>query len=399
VRIAVWHYLPFGGAKRALHLHLKGLHARGHELVIFQPPLSRDELDLSSFGEVHTVPLDFVEKPGLVGSMTRIRRLIRDFNVHAARAAAEIDKSGCDVLFANNALHVNTPWVGKYVRTMPKVMYLQDPYRPLYEPMPELPIVAVPKSASLKRRIRDQILHPQYRQLALVELEAVRSYDQVLCNSYFSREALLRAFGISAEVCYLGIDTDRFQPSKNSPENFIFGLGTCGPMKGVREAILAVAELPAPRPPLIWSANLVDEIYRAEVEALAKQVGVEFRLERMLPDDAVIDLMHRAGVLIYTSRLEPFGLVPLEANACGLPVVAIAEGGVRETVRDGVNGLICDPEPKALARGMNKLLTDLNFRITLGKSSREYVLSAWTSEAAIDRVEEKLRHAMLRNQV
>jgi len=44
--------------------------------------------------------------------------------------------------------------------------------------------------------------------------------------------------------------------------------------------------------------------------------------------------------MVYSARLEPFGLAPLEANACATPVVAVAEGGVRESIRNGVNGVL-----------------------------------------------------------
>jgi glycosyltransferase involved in cell wall biosynthesis len=54
-------------------------------------------------------------------------------------------------------------------------------------------------------------------------------------------------------------------------------------------------------------------------------------------DENIVELLNRAAVMVYSARLEPFGLAPLEANACATPVVAVAEGGVRESIRNGVN--------------------------------------------------------------
>ncbi len=383
MKIAVWHYLPFGGAKRALYDHLKGLVELGHQVEIWQPALPKDDLDLSQFGPVHVVPQGFAERPDLKSALTRFPRMMKEFKAHAAKVGPMIDASGCDLLFANNSLHFNTPFIGRYVHRMPKVVYLQDPFRALYEPMPKLPLLPPGPGASLKAKVKDAVYWPQYRKLAWEELESIRSYDLVLCNSYFSREAILRAFGISASVCYLGIDVDHFRYAPKPRERYVFGLGTCGPMKGVREAILAIGAMREPRPKLVWSANMVDEIYLAELIPLAKSLKVDFHLERMLPDAEVERHLQTAGALIYTSRLEPFGLVPLEANACGLPVVAVAEGGVRETVKDGINGILSDPSPAALASALEELLDNPEKRDLLGASARAYVVENWgTGNAA-----------------
>jgi len=104
----------------------------------------------------------------------------------------------------------------------------------------------------------------------------------------------------------------------------------------------------------------------------------------------VVDLLNRAALLVYCPRLEPFGLAPLEANACGLPVVAVAEGGVRETVLDGVNGLLVEDDPEAVAAGIDRLLTDRTYASRLGTTGRELVSQRWSLSASIDRLEQRL---------
>ena len=88
-----------------------------------------------------------------------------------------------------------------------------------------------------------------------------------------------------------------------------------------------------------------------------------------------------------SSRLEPFGFAPLEANACGAPVVAVAEGGVRETVRDGLNGFLVDDEPDAIARAMDRLLSDPKLAKSMGERACEYVQREWNVERGVDRLE------------
>jgi glycosyltransferase involved in cell wall biosynthesis len=98
--------------------------------------------------------------------------------------------------------------------------------------------------------------------------------------------------------------------------------------------------------------------------------------------------------MLYCSRLEPFGFAPLEANACGVPVVAVAEGGVRETVVDGVNGLLVDNDPRAAAAAVARLLDDPEYARRMGQSARREVAGKWSVAASVERLERKLLDAV-----
>jgi len=111
-------------------------------------------------------------------------------------------------------------------------------------------------------------------------------------------------------------------------------------------------------------------------------------------DAEIVELLNRAAVMAYAPRLEPFGFAPLEANACGLPVVGVAEAGVRETIVDGVNGLLCEPNPQAMADAIQRLLDNPTYAKELGASGRALAESRWSLEAATDRLELRLREAV-----
>ena len=117
---------------------------------------------------------------------------------------------------------------------------------------------------------------------------------------------------------------------------------------------------------------------------------MRFEPRRLISDAEVIETLNRAALLVYTSRLEPFGFAPLEANACGTPVVAVAEGGVRETIKDGVNGLLVDSEPEAIAEAMAALLGDSDRAARMGERACEYVRQEWGLGRSIDRLEANL---------
>ncbi len=260
---------------------------------------------------------------------------------------------------------------------MPTVLYLQEPNRLLYEAQFQhggegLPWVRFfPPSAARRgitgwRRRATLFAHEISKQDAMrtrarAEFTNARSFGVILCNSLFSREGILRSYGLDPKVCYLGIDIETFRPCVESKERFVVGLGSFLYHKGIDLAVRAIATIePSARPDLIWIGNMVDQGHLRELAELANSLGVNLIPRIMVSTDELRDVLGRAAAMIYTSRLEPFGLAPLEANACGTAVVAVAEGGVRETVHDGINGMRVLPgDLAALGRALQVFTDDL----------------------------------------
>ena len=297
---------------------------------------------------------------------------------HCLECARQIHGKGFDLLFAGCCMFFHTPLIARSVE-IPTVLYLQEPNRPFYESSPELPWVAMSWNrrdlldfhfwqTALKRRLR----LPGIRVQAREERISAMSFDQILVNSFFSRESVLRAFGVDSKVCYLGVDTERFTWQNKKRENFTVSVAALLPTKNIEFLIQSLATICADRrPKLILISNMVDGSYLDRVQSLANKSGVDFELKHRIEDAELIDLLNRARMMLYAPRLEPFGYAPLEANACGLPVVAVAEGGVRETVQDGINGLLVEHEPRCMAQAIERLLVDdgLHQRLSQGGSS------------------------------
>jgi glycosyltransferase involved in cell wall biosynthesis len=94
--------------------------------------------------------------------------------------------------------------------------------------------------------------------------------------------------------------------------------------------------------------------------------------------------------MIYTSQLEPFGFAPLEANACGTPVIALQEGGVKETIIHGKNGFLSNRNPKNIAKNLDFLVQNENLRAEMGSFAAEYVRTEWTLEKCTNNIENAL---------
>jgi glycosyltransferase involved in cell wall biosynthesis len=97
------------------------------------------------------------------------------------------------------------------------------------------------------------------------------------------------------------------------------------------------------------------------------------RLLEPVPYAEVVDWMRSADVVVVPSRREPLGLAAIEALACGVPVIASRVGGLAETVVDGVNGVLVDPnDPGAIKLALDELAAP-SMRARLASSARASV--------------------------
>ena len=142
--------------------------------------------------------------------------------------------------------------------------------------------------------------------------------------------------------------------------------------KGVGNVITALAEVPGAELVIAGGPDRAeldcDPLVR-RLRRLARRVGVEDRVEfrGRLERADVPPLLRSADVVVCVPWYEPFGIVPLEAMACGVPVVASAVGGQIDTVVHGVTGLHVPPrQPAALAEALRRLLADAKLRAALG---------------------------------
>lgn len=394
LRIAVWYNLPSGGGKRALNDHLRGLKARGHDIVAWRPPIPQEDyLPISEIVDERVLPLDVAAqtkgrigriRQGLAGGSPMREAMIQ----HSKAVAKEVEAGGFDVLFANTCRHYHAPWVGRDVK-IPRLLYLQEPKRNFYE-APYLPWPALSEGASFKQKLKDAYRVHGFRRQVADEHENARSFDRILVNSNFSRESILRAYGLDAQVCYLGIDASRFVARDLPRDPLVVSVGIFDPAKRPEFIVRALGTITENRPPLIWIANRVDEAERTRVSAIAREIGVKLEIQQYIPDEELLDLLNRASVLAYAPRLEPFGYAPLEANACGCPAVVISEGGVKESVRDGVNGLVVPHRPEAMGSAIAGLLARSDEAREMGRRAATYVREAWSLERATDELERHL---------
>ncbi|MFI9584726.1 glycosyltransferase [Streptomyces sp. NPDC052236] len=201
------------------------------------------------------------------------------------------------------------------------------------------------------------------------------------------------AHKVSVVPC--GVDTDQFTlhgpVAERGPYPYrLLQLGRLVPRKGTAVSIAALARLPDTELVVVGgpAADLLDadpEVRRLRDIARSAGVADRVRFTGGVPSEEVPPLMRSADVVLCPADYEPFGIVPLEAMACGKPVVASAVGGQLDTVADPGTGRLVPPgSPEALADAVGGLLADPALRETCGAAGRRRVLSryGWARVAA-----------------
>lgn len=230
-----------------------------------------------------------------------------------------------------------------------------------------------------RRHLGDHDTSPAER--LSVEESLVRCVDHVIATCSDEVFELRRLGGdierISVVPC--GVDLDRFTPqgAVEPRRPGVYRLVVVSRLverKGIDDAIRALAQVPAtelviaggpPRDQLTTDP----EVHR--LAAIARACGVADRVafRGQLDRAQVPPLLRSADAVVATPWYEPFGIVPLEAMACGVPVVASAVGGMIDTVVDGVTGLHVRPlDPDGLAEALHRLLADTELRRAFGRA-------------------------------
>lgn len=392
MRIGVWHNLPSGGGMRALHDHLAGLLRRGHQVLVWAPPSTGPSLlGLPEGVEHRTVPIEAAPLPRNINFLGETKRYLRALDRHCAVVARQMGDAGCDVLFAGACKTTRTPPLARHAK-IPSAIYLGEPNRPLYEAMPENPWMdpGISPIRSPLRWWQDVSRLRAMRFQVAEEVRSAKAFDRLLVNSRFTREFVLRAYGLDATVCLLGVDASRFAVQTRT-ENHVVGVGAFVPEKNIEMAIDAVGLLQGDKPDLVWIGNVASASYLESLRVRAIERGVRFVPRIAISEADLVETLRTARCMVYAPRLEPFGYAPLEAGACGIPVVGVAEGGLRESVESGVTGILVDGGFRELSLALGSVLGDPVLSARLGSAGREASLGKWSLETSIDRLEANLQ--------
>ncbi|HEX4953591.1 MAG TPA: glycosyltransferase [Thermoanaerobaculia bacterium] len=279
--------------------------------------------------EAHPIETSFLERiPG-------IGRRYRSFLPFFPAAIEDFDLGGFDLVVSSSHC------VAKGVIPPPgalHVCYCHTPMRYAWDQEH----VYFPRRRGLVARLRSLALS----RLRTWDAASAPRVDHFLANSSFVAERIRRYYGREAVVLAPPVDTAFFTPREGAELSHCLAVAALAPYKRLEVAIEACRRLGLPLKVVGTGPDF------ARLDRLAGN-GIEL-LGRVSPDQ--LRSLYRSAICLVQPGIEDFGIAPVEALACGTPVVAFGRGGVLDQVEDGRHGVLYGPvdDASALAEAIDK---------------------------------------------
>lgn len=293
-----------------------------------------------------------------------------------------------------------------------------------------IPFVVTIHSLEPLRPWKEEQLGRGYHLSSWIERTAIREADVVVAVSAATRSDVIGCYDLDPEkvrVIHNGIDLERFRPtaatgalekygiSRERP--YVLFVGRATRQKGVLHLAQALEQV-TPDLQAVFCAGEPDtedvarEMEQAVQRLQARRSGV-YWIREMVPVDELIELYSAALLFVCPSVYEPFGIINLEAMACGIPVVANRVGGIPEVVVDGETGILVPTDGRSpgfdgrsadafasdLASAINRLAEDTEACKRMGEAGRRRVEEHFSWEAIARQTLELYEELVVRQKV
>lgn len=346
MKIAVFDNLPEGGAKRVVLEQMRYLHQSQNQVIHYTNSVDT-HFSTKQFANtviIHTVQLS--QFHGLLRPLTELSYI--KLAVQSYVLARKIDAQKCTVCMVHPCMFTQAPLVLLFLKT-PTLYFIEEPLRMISE------------SNSFKPRVLGFKMVYEYlrrKGIALLDKRACRHATHRVANSQFTQKNVQDYYSTTCSVLTLGVNTQIFFPPQETPTRKYFL------WIGARDEIHGYSLLTTALKLLKKTPNIM---------------YVEFQNAQLpLTDQQLCSLYQGAYATLCLSHNEPFGLTSIESQACGTPVIAVAEGGYRETVLDGSTGTLISRSANELAQALEKYMGDEARTNKLGAAGVKEVKENWT---------------------
>lgn len=200
--------------------------------------------------------------------------------------------------------------------------------------------------SGLTHGVRGAIAKLILHYLRIWDVISTNRVDYYVAISTWVAQNVWRTYRRHADVIYPPVDIKKFQLNEGVKDDFFLTMSRMVPYKKIDMIVNAFSKMPNKKLFVIGDGPDADRIM--------KNAGRNVQFLGFQPQDALIDYMQRAKAFIFASE-EDFGIVPVEAQACGTPVIAYGKGGALETVIDGKTGLFFEEQTaKSLIEAVNR---------------------------------------------
>lgn len=270
----------------------------------------------------------------------------------------------------------------------------------------DVPLVVTLHSLEPLRPWKEHQLGRGYVVSSWAEAEAVQQAARIIAVSRGMRDDILAHFRVEPDrvvVLHNGVDANAFRRTQRRDaldrygvrEPYALFVGRISEQKGIFPLLEAARDFPDDLQLVLCAASPDTPELEARLRAeVADRPRVRF-INAMLPHDDVVQLYSHARVFVCPSVYEPFGLINLEAMACGTPVVASRVGGIPEVVVDGETGILLPPnDPQAIAAAVRDLGKDSERAARFGAAGRRRVEAEFSWERIAARTLDVYRDAI-----
>lgn len=241
-------------------------------------------------------------------------------------AVEQLDLSGYDIAISSS--HA----VAKGVITGPDqlhISYVHSPMRYAWDLQHQYL-----KETGLDRGLKGWLAKRELHKLRMWDLRTANGVDHFLANSRFIARRIWKVYRREATVIYPPVDVDSFSLCEQK-EDFFLTASRMVPYKKIDLIAEAFSLMPDKRLYIIGDGPDFDKV--------KSKSGVNVELLGYQPFEVLRNYMQRAKAFVFAAE-EDFGIVPVEAQACGTPVIAYGKGGALETVTEGETGLFFDAQ-------------------------------------------------------
>lgn len=179
------------------------------------------------------------------------------------------------------------------------------------------------RQAKLESGVKSWLARWILHKMRLWDSRTAHGVDHYIANSKFIAQRVKKVYGREAAIIYPPVDVDYFTPGEEKREDFYLTVSRLVSYKHIDVLVEAFARMPERQLVIIGDGP--------EKERLIKQAGENVTLLGHLTAPEMREYMRKARAFLFAAE-EDFGIVPLEAQACGTPVIAYGRGGVRETI-------------------------------------------------------------------
>lgn len=373
MRVAFFHNLPSGGALKTLYEKISALESRGTKVSLYT---------------FSTSEKDFLPLPKLSGEywVEPIERAadLKSYVAVSEKLATRINGGSYDLVYVDKCQTVGAPSVLRYL-SVPTVYYAHEPLGLGEYSRRRL---SKARKVSLENLISKLTRLGERRVLKSEDRRNLLAATHVWTCSRFAADWIGEVYGLKPEPVYQGIDTNFLFPDSSVKKgNFLLSVGRLEERKGFHFVLEALSRIPASNRPdlkIVYDATEPGEKEKLIEEARVLGVNIEW-LHRPA-QNKLRELYRSASLVLGAAYEEPFGLTPLEAMACGTPVVVVDEGGYRESVVDGKTGRLLKRDAGLWAREIEALLKDERTRAVWGRAAAEMARSRWTWQEFVDKL-------------